>query len=81
MPWGAQGAAGWEMGGPPVGGCNYSSQDQGLAADLGFTLDRITSGRSVSALPSKYMGLVQSAMPTIGLVTAYTRVMGYFLRG
>ena len=57
------------------------SQNQGLAADVSCTFDRITADESKSTLWDRLMGLAEGFMPQVGLVPADTRVIGDFLRG
>ena len=47
------------------------SRNQGLAADVSCTFDRITADESESTLSNRQMGLTEGFMPQEGLLYMY----------
>ena len=56
------------------------SQNQGLAADVSCTFDRITADESESTLSDRQVGLTEGFMAQEGLVPADSKVIGGLFR-
>ena len=57
------------------------SQNQGLAADVSCTFDRITADESESTPSDRQVGLIGDFILQEGLLPVDIRVIGDFLRG